>query len=156
MLRPSSHRRPSQGRPLKREVRFHTESHSHVKQHPSLLRVLVRPSHVVMSCTICHCPILVADKFLDPRDSETITQTDHLQPVVAKVCPPRMHQSYYKRFVQMDPKVPGIVCDGVAHAGRGLFFSTQWNVVGGMAFCSKQEDISNKMCTQSVWRCSSQ
>ena len=103
-----------------------------------------------MSCNICHTPILVDEKFLDHSDSGTITQTDHLQPIVAKVCPPRVHQRYFRDVVQMDRRFQGVVLSGVAHAGRGLFFSSHWKIIGGMALCLKQEEISNKMCTQSV------
>jgi hypothetical protein len=103
-----------------------------------------------MSCNICHCPILVGNQFLNPEQPNSITQRDHLHPIVAKVCPPKIHQKYYKNFVQMDHRFVGIVGEGVEHAGRGLFLSSHWNIAGGMALVQPQEEIKDKKCTASV------
>ena len=103
-----------------------------------------------MSCNICHTPILVDAQFLDPNDMSTVTQTDHLDPIVEQVCPAKTHQPYFKSVIQIDRRFEGVVLRNLVHAGRGLFIGSHWGIMGGMALPLKQEEINNKVCTASV------
>jgi hypothetical protein len=94
-----------------------------------------------MSCNICHAPILVAHQFLDVNKPDSITQTDHLDPIIERVCPAKLHQPYFRNVVQLDRKFEGIVAKGLVHAGRGMFLSSHWKIMGGMALCYQQEEI---------------
>lgn len=104
-----------------------------------------------MSCNICHTPILVDEKFLDPDDIATVTQKDHLDPIVEQVCPAKIHQPYYKKVIQLDRRSEGVVLAGLSHAGRGFFLSSHWRIAGGMAQGLKQEDITNGISQCSVY-----
>lgn len=105
-----------------------------------------------MSCNICHTPILVSPQFLDPDNIKTVTQKDHLHPIVEQVCPSRIHQPYFKSVIQLNRRSEGVVLNELAHAGRGLFFSTHWQIIGGMGLCHKQEDIKDGISTCSVFK----
>jgi hypothetical protein len=109
-------------------------------------------SSTTMSCNICHTPILVNPQFLDPDDIKTVTQKDHLDPIVEQVCPSKIHQPYFKSVIQLDRKCEGVVLNGLSHAGRGLFFSSHWKITGGMGLCLKQEDIKDGISTCSVFK----
>jgi len=94
-----------------------------------------------MSCNICHCPILVHPAFLDPKDPGTITQKDHLDPIVDQVCPPEHHQPYYRSIIQLDRRFEGIVVQNVQHFGLGVFGTSQFINMGGMAVVMRQEEM---------------
>lgn len=117
---------------------------------PSPVTRIHSQSFTAMSCNICHTPILVDEKFLDPNDLESVTQEDHLLPIVEKVCPARTHQPYFKNAIQIDRRAEGVVLVGLAHAGRGLFIGSHWKIVGGIALAFKQEDITNGVSVCSV------
>ena len=93
-----------------------------------------------MSCNICLCPILVHPAFLDPEDPGTITQKDHLDPIVEQVCP-RKHQHYYRSVIQLERRFEGIVVQNVQHFGLGLFGTSQFLNMGGMAMVMRQEEM---------------
>src|SRR5271156_691734 len=98
-----------------------------------------------MSCNICHTPILVHPHFLDPNDPGSITQTDHLEPIVSTIFPrdPRGPDSqngkYYEKAVMLTRQYEGVVMQKLNHAGRGLFLSSHWQIIGGMALALWQE-----------------
>ena len=102
-----------------------------------------------MSCNICHAPILVDHRYLDPNELNMVSQTDHLDPIVARVCPAKQHQPYFRTVVQLDRKYEGIVLNGLVHAGRGSFISSHWEIVGGMALFYRQEERNDSGATAS-------
>jgi hypothetical protein len=102
-----------------------------------------------MSCNICHTPILVDRRYLNLNEPNMITQTDHLEPIVGHVCPPKVHQPYFRKVVQLDYKFEGIVAKGLVHAGRGRFISSYWDIVGGMALYYQQEEVDSSGLTKS-------
>lgn len=102
-----------------------------------------------MSCNICHTPILVDRRYLDPKEPNMISQTDHLQPIVGHVCPEKVHQPYFGKVVQLDWKAEGIVAKALVHAGRGGFISTYWDIIGGMALFYQQEELDESGVTRS-------
>jgi hypothetical protein len=104
-----------------------------------------------MSCNICHTPILVSKQFLDPNDMETVTQTDHLDPIVQQVCPAKTHQPYFRTVIHLDRRMEGLVGSNPAHCGKGLFLSGFWKIMGGCALALKQEDISDGLSSSSVY-----
>src|SRR5579862_1858804 len=99
-----------------------------------------------MSCNICHAPILVDKRYLDPRDMDMVSQEDHLDPIVKQVCPPN-HQSYFRDVVQLDRRMEGIALQGLVHAGLGLFISSHWEIMGGSANAYKQEELDTEGST---------
>ena len=103
-----------------------------------------------MSCNVCHTPILVHEKFLNPSDMDNVTQNDHLDPIVQQVCPPNTHQPYFRNVIQIDRRFEGIVFHHLNHAGRGLFLSSHWMITGGMALVLKQEEIKGGVCLNCV------
>jgi hypothetical protein len=102
-----------------------------------------------MSCNICHCPILVHHHFLDPQRPELITQDDHLDPIVQKILS-EPHREYYASFHGLDLAMEGIVGIGTEHLGRGLFVSSHWPIVGGIATAGSQEDVVDGTTMSSV------
>lgn len=108
-----------------------------------------------MSCNICHTPILVDHRYLNVNEPNMITQTDHLDPIVAQVCPTKIHQPYFRKVVQLDRKFEGIVPNGLVHAGRGSFISSHWDIAGGMALYYHQEEMDDtgltKSCVSALW-----
>jgi hypothetical protein len=96
-----------------------------------------------MSCNICHTPILVDRRYLNPIDKGMITQLDHLDPIVARVCPIKEHQPYFRKVVHIDCRHEGIVMPDLVHAGLGVFMSHQWSIIpGGLMIRTCQEDVS--------------
>ena len=97
-----------------------------------------------MSCNICHAPILVHPRFLDPLRIEMVTQMDHLNPIVDKVCPPGPHQDYFRSMVLFERHIEGILMPDSVHAGRGLFICNPWKITGGVATVVKQEEMDGR------------
>jgi hypothetical protein len=90
---------------------------------------------------------LVNPDFLDARDPASVTQTDHLEPIFSRVCPPAGHQQYFNKKVQLDRRLEGVVLEDLVHAGRGMFMTTQFRICGGCANVVKQEDITQNGIT---------
>ena len=99
-----------------------------------------------MSCNICHAPILVDKRYLNPTEMDMVTQTDHLDPIVKQACPPA-HQHYFREVVQLDRRMEGVVMKDVVHAGLGVFLCRQWLIVGGSANAIKQEELDQEGST---------
>jgi hypothetical protein len=81
-----------------------------------------------MSCNICHTPILVDQAFLNPNDLARVTQIDHLDPIVGKVCPTKLHQPYFRNVVHLDRRYEGLMLGDLVHSGRGRFMGRQWPI----------------------------
>ena len=99
-----------------------------------------------MSCNICHTPILVDLRYLTTQ----VTQRDHLEPIVAQVCPQQTHQPYFRKAVQLDRRFQGVVMEDLRHTGLGMFCSMHWNIVGGVAGAVKQEEVDKGVTTNCV------
>ena len=100
-----------------------------------------------MACTICRAPILVHEHYLEMR---SVTQVDHLDPIVAKVCP-TAHQPYFAKVMQLDRRFEGVVMGNLVHAGRGLFMSRTFEIMGGMANPLTQEEMEDGVTTNNVF-----
>jgi len=102
-----------------------------------------------MSCNICHTPILVHPYFLDPTDLDSITQTDHLDPIVSTIFPrdPRgpgsQNGTYYEQVTMLSRQHEGVALQKVNHAGRGLFLCSEFQILGGVAMALWQEQLED-------------
>ena len=99
-----------------------------------------------MSCNICHTPILVDPDSLVP---DRVTQDDHLEPIVERVCPAK-DQEYFRNVVQLDRQMEGVVMDDAIHQGRGVFCSQRWKICGQMANVCFQERVADGITTSNV------
>jgi hypothetical protein len=81
---------------------------------------------------------------------DILTQTDHLNPILNIVCPSDDHQKYFRSVVQIDRRFEGVVMRDVVHAGKGLFISSPWNILGSMPTGIKQEEIDGGVTVNCV------